>query len=87
MLQRVGISMSDQELKHLSTLQKRFGARSRSEFFRELVRRYEKLESDVNALSRCRDGYRGQPESSDATSRAILKASMKNQVFEEWSDS
>lgn len=84
MLQRVGISMTDQELRHLSLLQKRFGVRSRSEFVRELMKRYEKLESDLSALNRCLHGYLERPESGPRESSALLKAAAKNQAFEDW---
>ena len=83
MLQRVGISMDDADLRHLKTLQKRFGVRSRSELFRELVRRYEKLESRWNSLNRCIDGYLQSPESSHDP-RAILKTTMKGLAHEAW---
>lgn len=85
MLQRIGISMSDQELKRISLLQKRLGARSRSELFRELVKRYEKLEGERAALSACLNGYLQHPESGGAQSQAILKDAMSAQAFEDWS--
>lgn len=84
MLQRVGISMNDRELKHLSLLQKRLGARSRSELLREIVKRYEKLEADSKALSLCLDGYLEHPESGGAESRAILRGALKNRALEDW---
>lgn len=83
MLRRVEISMDEEEAKHIEKLQKRFGVKSRSEFFRELVRRYEKLESEFNALNQCVAGYLKHPESSDET-RAVLKTTMKNLPAEDW---
>lgn len=85
MLQRIGISISDQELKKLSLLQKRLGVRSRSELFRELVKRYEKLETEQATLRECVNGYLRRPESKEAQSHSILKDAMSGQTFEDWS--
>lgn len=85
MLYRVGISMDGEDLRHLKLLQKRFGARSRSELLRELMKRYEKLESQWNTLNRCIRGYLEKPESSGEESRQTLKATMKGHQAEDWS--
>ncbi len=77
--------MTDQELRHLGLLQKRLGVKSRSELVRELVKRYEKLESDWNALSSCLRGYLEHPETGKTQAGPILKAAMGRQVFEDWS--
>jgi metal-responsive CopG/Arc/MetJ family transcriptional regulator len=85
MVQRIGISMTDQELKKIGLLQKRLGSRSRSEFFRELVRLYEKLEGERTTLNACLNGYLRHPESDGAQSQSILKQSMAGHAFEDWS--
>ena len=84
MLQRVGISMDDGDLQHIKLLQKRFGVRSRSKFFRELIKRYEQLESQVSALSQCVEGYIKTPESHEKETRALLRSALKKQPAEEW---
>lgn len=83
MLQRVGISMNDEELRHLKVLQKRFGVRSRSELFRELVRRYEDLEKRWNSLNQCIEGYLKAPEAAE-DAKSILRTTMKAQPHESW---
>lgn len=85
MLYRVGISMDGEDLRHLKLLQKRFGARSRSELLRELMKRYEKLESQWNILNRCIQGYLEKPESSGEEPREILRATMQGRQAEDWS--
>lgn len=85
MLYRVGISMDGSDLRHLKLLQKRFGVRSRSELLRELVKRYEKLESQWDTLTQCIQGYLEKPESAGEESRKILRAAMKNHQAEDWS--
>jgi len=84
MLQRIAISMTEKELRRLVLLQKRFGARSRSELVRELVIRFEKLENQWNMLSSCLRGYLEVPEAGRAESQSVLKASVSGQAFEEW---
>ena len=85
MLYRVGISIAGDDLKRLKLLQKRFGLRSRSELFRELAIRYERLESQWSALNQCLQGYLAEPESAGEESRHILRTAMKNQPAEDWS--
>lgn len=82
---RIGISIDAEGLKHVRALQKRFGVRSRSELFRELVRRYESLEREWSDLNRCVQGYLAEPERPGAASRAILKAALKGHAAEDWS--
>ena len=83
MLHRVGISFDHKELGRIKNLQKRFRIPNRSEFFQELVKRYEKLENEFNSLNQCLSGYLKHPESTEET-RAILKTTLKNQSPEEW---
>ena len=79
MLQRISISIDGEGLRRLEALQRRFGARSRSEAFRELVKRYERLERGRSALNRCVQGYLAQPEPPSAESGAILRSAIKGQ--------
>ena len=67
MLWRVCISLDEEESKHIEKLRKRFGVKTHSEFFRELVRRDEQLERDFNALNQCVTGYLNHPESPSET--------------------
>lgn len=83
MLQRIGISINHEELKQASALQRRFGLRSRSELFRELLKRYETLERQWNALNQCLHGYIEHPESGEET-KAILKTTLKAIPPEDW---
>ena len=83
MTQRLGISISDKELKHIDALRKSFGVRSRSEFFRELLRRYEKLEGHLTSLNLTLQGYLKKPESGDEA-LTITKASLHNLSAEDW---
>lgn len=85
MLYRVGISMDGQDLRHLKLLQKRFGVRSRSALLRELMKRYEKLESEWKNLNQCLQGYLDHPEPAGGEARQILRATMKNHQVEDWS--
>lgn len=85
MLYRVGISMNGEDLRHLKLLQKRFGVRSRSALLRELMKRYEELESKWKALNQCIQGYLETPESAAEESRQILRTTMKTQQAEDWS--
>ncbi len=84
MLHRIGVSINHEELKQVTALQQRFGIRSRSEFFRELVKRYNKLESDRAAVQQCIQGYLDAPEVSLEESKAILRSSLKNSASENW---
>ena len=83
MLHRVGISVDEKDWEHIRNLQKRFKISNRSEFFRELVRRYEKLESDFGKLQSCLGGYINHPESESET-RSIVKSSLREQCHEDW---
>ena len=86
MIQRLGISISDQELKYVDVLRKRFGVRSRSEFFRVLLHRYEALEGHLNSLNQTLQGYLKHPESS-AQAEAIVKITLKDLPSEDWASS
>jgi len=83
MLHRLAISIDERELQQIKSLQKRFHIQNRSAFFRELVRRYEKIECDYAALQQCLAGYLDKPESADET-RAILRMTLKRQPHENW---
>ena len=83
MIQRLGISVTNEELKHVDALRKRFGVRSRSEFFRELLRRYEKLEGHMTSLNQTLQGYLKHPEAGEEASE-ILKTTLKGLPSEDW---
>ncbi len=83
MVHRLGISLDGADLKYIQTLQKRFHIKNRSEFFRELVRRYEKLEAEFSSLRACIAGYTNQPESADET-KIVLHSTLKDQTPENW---
>ena len=84
MTHRVGLVISEEDLRHVGRLQRRMGIKSRSRFFCEIVRRYEKLENSWRALSECRAGYLRSPEKSSSSTRTILKASLKTLSSESW---
>jgi metal-responsive CopG/Arc/MetJ family transcriptional regulator len=85
-MHRLGISISEEDLRHVRSLQKRFGIKSRSEFFRELVKRYERLEQERSALDQCVEAYRRHPETPEEIQEmeAILKASASTWPAEDW---
>lgn len=83
MVNRVGISINTDELERIRSLQRRFHVKSRSRFFRELVHRYEKLESDYNNLQKCLAGYIQHPEAS-GEALGVLKTSLKALSPENW---
>lgn len=83
MVHRIGIAINDEDLQQVKSLQRRMGIRSRSLFFREIARRYEKMEKELTSLSECRAGYMQLPENT-SSKRALLKASLKGQRAEKW---
>jgi metal-responsive CopG/Arc/MetJ family transcriptional regulator len=83
MIQRVGVSINEDDLKHVAALQKRFGISNRSEFFRVLVRRYEALEAQLNALQQCLKGYAKYPDATEET-LAIVRDSLRHEPAEDW---
>lgn len=84
MLQRVGICIDDNDLKHIKLLQKRLGIRSRSELFRELIRRYEQLEEQRRSLDQCVRGYLKDPETGGEEAKLILKTAAQGHASEDW---
>jgi metal-responsive CopG/Arc/MetJ family transcriptional regulator len=86
MLHRIGISMSDADFKELKALQKRFGLNSRSEVFRELVKRFREKERRSAMLSQVVEAYRRHPETPQEVqeSDAILQSLAKDWPAEEW---
>ena len=83
MVYRVGISIDSEDLKYVNSLQQQFHIKNRSEFFRELVKRYGKLEKEFKSLQSCLTGYLNQPENTSET-KAILKSTLKNKSKETW---
>ncbi len=69
MLHRIGISISDAELKLLKGFQKRFGASTRSEAFRELLKHFEQMEKEKFLLLQCAEGYRAHPETEERSTK------------------
>lgn len=84
MIHRIGLAIGEEDLRHVGRLQRRMGIKSRSRFFCEIVRRYEKLESRWRALSECRAGYLRTPEKRHSLKNAGLKASLKTVLTESW---
>lgn len=84
-MQRIGISITERELARLTALQRRLGARSRSELVRELIKRYDTLESRMGELAACLKGYAETPETGEADRRALLRGAMGKQPPEDWS--
>ena len=84
MTHRMGLSIGNEDLRHVGRLQRRMGIKSRSRFFCEIVRRYEKLENSWRALSECRAGYLRSPEKNSSSTRAVLKGNLKTLPSESW---
>lgn len=84
MMHRIGLAIGEEDLRHVGRLQRRMGIKSRSRFFCEIVRRYEKLENSWRALSDCRAGYVRLPEKIKSSTQAVLKASVKDLPPEVW---
>ena len=83
MLHRIGISIDDNELILVRSLQKKFHIKNRSMFFRELVKRYEQMEDETKALQKCINGYLKNPEGSEQAN-AVLKSTLKTLSPEVW---
>ena len=86
MLHRIGISINDAELKLLKIYQKRFGLQSRSEVFRELVKRFEEKEKRRAMIDQVVEAYHRQPETPEELkeSDAILQSLAKDWPDENW---
>ena len=84
MIHRIGLAIEEEDLRHVGRLQRRMGIKSRSRFFCEIVRRYEKLEMSWRALSECQAGYLRSPEKDRSIKHKILNASLKTIPIESW---
>jgi len=85
MIHRLGVSLSESDLNHVRSLQKKFGLKNRSEFFRVLVFRYEQLENELVQLQKCIQGYSQYPETvHDVSTQKLVEQNLKHLPPEEW---